>query len=451
MDKQFKLTIPIHKAYMDEDGNMYVEGLGGDTKADYDPKINPLTGRPFGYERLSISCINDMKKQIESGKIILLPRHWDVAPQGSKNVIHGIDGEQKAEWDLSLGTAVSSRITSSGQIFPKFRLKKINPKAIQLYREITEEGTKLGLSVGYGIPAGGYHVEIDSLGREIRVIDKLILWHFVVTTMPVNSRSLNNPLEAVVKSLDWGTAARVETSTFDLEEYPDRLEVEEIYKSLSGNCDNEPTEEMCSEAEPCTKSETCLKAEECTKSKGCAEEKSNAQEDGMLSEEDKKAIAQMLAEGMKSLDAQKEVEQQEAFKAKAEEKKIVDLITSTVTSTLPGAVTAAVEEAMKSFKAPEIKLGDDQLAELKKDIEDGITEKLNGIAKPYMEGMKSGMSADAKKPGAEKDPEIIEALKSLAAGDKALSEFPASVQVQLKELGNVAGLVMLSGIPEGVA
>jgi hypothetical protein len=206
----FKVTIPIFKAY-EENGDIYVMGLGGDTEPD-----------DHG-ERLTEECIADMKLQVQEGHIAMIRGHWNAAGQ----VI------TTGEWDDELGQVVDIIITPQGQMFPKILMDMEMPLSRSLVKKI-QMGKKLGLS--YGGKVEQHHEEFTPDGRTIKVFDKIKLWHFVPTTKPVYSRNLNQPLEIVAKSIssdEWARANRVEVSdSINFHTYERREEVLAIYKSV---------------------------------------------------------------------------------------------------------------------------------------------------------------------------------------------------------------------------
>lgn len=190
--------IPVFKSVSDDGDNWIVRGLGADSIADFDPKVDR-------DERLSAACIEDMKAQLRSGKVRLIPSHWDRAG----NVII------TPEWYDDLGEVFDAEITPSAQMFPKIKLDPTNSKAEDVWKKVNKKKA-LGLSWG-GKPIA-WHTEIGRNGKMVRVFDKIELWHFAVTTKPVNSRTLTFPLQAAAKSVNW-EADPVETSDEVVNEY----------------------------------------------------------------------------------------------------------------------------------------------------------------------------------------------------------------------------------------
>lgn len=233
---EFWITLPGLKAYATEDGEAYIQGMGCDTGADFDIKV----GRK---ERLSLACIQDMQQQIKSGSVFLGPSHWRPGPSGiviagQKMPIENII--KKPEWDESLGTVVDAYITPQGQFFPKIKLDMYNMAAVTLYNQITYKGKQLSLSWGGDTKA--WHLEYEPDGTEVRVIDKIELWHFVPTKKPVVSRNMNYPLQAVAKSIPWTDAETVNVEPFALEmACSDGYTVESILKSAWDELGGEPS------------------------------------------------------------------------------------------------------------------------------------------------------------------------------------------------------------------
>jgi len=441
---EFKVTMPIFKAYADEDGTKYIMGLGGDTQADYDGKINPKTGKPFGFERLSAECIKDMKRQIESGAVILVPRHWDVGPKESSNVNRGIDD---VEWDSILGVAVEALITPDGQLFPKFRLDPTNPKSEQLYKQITIRNKQLGLSWGGGIPEGGFHLEYDNSGMIVRVIDKINLWHFAVTTRPVNSRTLNNPLEVVAKSLDWETAARIETAMIIQEDFPDREEVEAIYKSCRGGDESE-------KGKPAECVDPAAQSKACDENKACDKEKTTSQEDCMeLTKEQLEAINAAVQAStqvaVKSIVESMNTEKEASLKAKQQEEESARKIQEGIAA---GLKAAGIDPSGKPAEKPaEVNL-ETLKTDLLKELGDVLKSEINKTVEPYMTGLKSGLDAGAGKPGSgNEETPVMKAFAEIKRGIKAPSDYPADVRAALMNMTEEVGQAHLKAMKEGGA
>jgi len=211
----FKLTIPIFKAY-EEDGDVYIMGLGGDTEPDDQD------------ERLTSECIEDMKRQVQEGHIPLIQAHWNAAGQ----VI------TTGEWFDELGQVVDIIVTPQGQLFPKILMDMDMETSRSLVKKI-HRGKKLGLS--YGGKPEQWHIEFTPDGKTVKVFDRIKLWHFVPTTRPVYSRNLNRPLEIVAKSVtsdEWERAARIAVDSIDFHDYERREEVVAIYKSFKEEVGN---------------------------------------------------------------------------------------------------------------------------------------------------------------------------------------------------------------------
>lgn len=193
---KWKHTIPIFRAY-DENGEWIIEGIGGDAEPE-----------DIFNTRLSVACIEDMKKQILAREIPLLRSHWDENGKGIR----------KAKWFEAMGEIVDMLITPSAQFFPRITLDKADKYAKKLFTAI-QRGKKMGLSFGGGEVA--VHNEQYRDGRTVKVFDKLDLWHFVPTTQPVYGRNLLSPLGFISRSLDWDSA---ETRTMESDEYKDGYE-----------------------------------------------------------------------------------------------------------------------------------------------------------------------------------------------------------------------------------
>lgn len=426
MSDLFTIAIPILKAYKDEDGNVYLRGLGGDAEPDFDPKAKRV-------ERLSIPCIEDMKKQIAESKIPLIPRHWD---RGGSVIT------SRPEWDDEMGVAVDAFISISGQIFPLIKLDMDNSKSQQLFKAIEKKKKKLGLSWG-GKPIQ-WHTEILPDGQIVRVFDKIELWHFAVTTKPVNGRTLNNPLKIVAKSVDWETADTIETKSATQEDdYPDRAEVLAIYKSLGDG--ETQAEKVKEEAEKPDETTTKTKGTEAS-SMALTPEELKALCDGIGASI--KAQLDPVLVTVKSVVDQSEKEKAEAaVKAQAEQRQAE--IDAAVSAALKAAgVEPGKKETPAAKSEAELKAEQEEAA---KAMNDAIAQAVNKALEAFMPGLKSKPAGDNAPGDAGEESEVLKAMKQLESGEKGIEDFPRHIQRKLEDFSAAAGMRILKSMPDMVS
>ncbi|MFB3910435.1 MAG: hypothetical protein ACE15D_18755 [Candidatus Eisenbacteria bacterium] len=154
---KFKINLFVSKAYEDEKGDWYVEGIASGTRLD-------LQG-----DRMTPECIADMASQINSGQIPFCTTHWD------------------SDWNEEIGYLVEGSVDPADQLFVRVWLDKTMPNTVTLWRKlhgVPESGIparKLGMSIG-GFVKTGHSEQRD--GEWQYVIEKLQLVHTVPTSMP---------------------------------------------------------------------------------------------------------------------------------------------------------------------------------------------------------------------------------------------------------------------------
>jgi len=391
--KPFQIAIPIFKAYQDEDGNMYLTGLGGDDQPDYDP-------RQKRTERLTTECIADFKQQVAEKRIPLVPRHWDRS---------GIIINDKPEWNDELGVVVDLIITPSGQMFPKIKLDGDNPDSRFLYKQVLPveqggKGKKLGLSWG-AFPLK-WHTEYTETGLEIRVFDKMELWHFVPTTRPITGRSLNNPLRVAAKSVDWDSGERIKIDHAVIQEdFPEREAVEAIYKSFRES--EGKTEVKPEEAAVKTKVE---------------------KEDKSMTPDELKALQEAIGASFKSAVADVVTGINTlSTKVDASAKSTADQLKET----LDAAVKAMKPEPPKAEppKTEPPKETAEEAAAKAKAVEDMVKDAVNKALEPFMAGLKSKAGGDGTPPaGDAAETEFTKALAAVKSRQKCIQDFPPPIQ-----------------------
>ena len=391
------------KAFKTEDGKCYFRGFGGDAEPDYDPKVKRI-------ERLSVECCQDLINQIKVKNIPLIPRHWERGGQPIGSV---------PEWDDELGKVVDMTVTPHGQVFPVFEADMDNSRTHTLFNKI-RSGKKFGLSWGF-MPLQ-WHTEFADSGMEIRVFDKIDLWHFAVTVRPVNSRTLNNPLEVIAKSVNWADGEKVRIDRFSIiRDYPEREAVLACYKSFH--------EEEGNLSKPVGDDEKQDKPAE----------KAKKEEDTNM---DPKELAAAIAAALKSnfdelVNALKGVEAKlpappaAAPAAKSDAPLTLDDVKGVVEAALkdveakppaPPAAAPIVEPAAKALKPEE--------------IEAKIAEIVNKAVEPFMAGLKSKQEEkiDRNDPII-KDSPRLKAINDLSTGKVKMEELPLALQRELENLG----------------
>lgn len=387
IDNFFEVPLMALRAYTDEDGNIYIQGLGGDTEPDYDHKVDKI-------EKLTLAAIKDLVGQVARTSIPLLPSHWE---RGG-NVV-----PRTPEWDDELGTTVSLLVNPDGQMFPTIKLDMDNQRSVTLYNKI-KSGKKFALSWGGLVKE--WHTEFSDDGVEILVIDRLELFHFAVTTRPVNTRALNYPLAIITKSVKWDTAERIPTDeTIKIVDYPGRGEIlelfqstrEEVFAGYKGNKqrnDLEVTDTM-NEEQIKALMEAALKA-----ALGPLYLEITAL---------KTSIAAVVPNAVKSEPGMSATE-------------IAKVVTETVAIELKA--RDGELEAQKVLEAASLKS--------KKEIDDLVQEKVNKALENLSNGLKSKPGAGGE-PGGEKGNETQLALKSIMSGEKTIDDFSPAVQRVLED------------------
>lgn len=424
--KPFRITIPILKAYKDEDGNFYIRGLGGDAEPDYDPKVKRI-------ERLSLECIKDFQRQVQMKDIPIIPRHYE---RGGAVITN------KPEWDDELGRVVELIVNPYGQMFPLIKLDMDNSRAETLYRKI-RRGSQLGLSWG-GLPIA-WHTEFDENGMEVRVFDKIELWHFAVTTKPVNGRTLNNPLKIVAKSIDWSDAEAVKTGNVTTEvEYPERQEVQAMFKSFRDSDTNDA-------GKPAKGDSTKTKKED----KRMTPEELKVIQDSMAAAIGVavKAAIEPIQASVKAITDAADAADAAAKAAAAAKAGAPDI--SAIKGMIEETVKAAVKAAIPD-NAGDTGGSDKDAAAKAKELQDMISDKINDALKNLSTGLKGKKGADGT-PGDDEDSEVVKAMKELMDGAenkdgslKTIDDFSKVIQRKLEDFSASAFKSIEAAMPKDV-
>lgn len=184
MEKKFKFLVPVAKAVVSDDGQLFIEGVASDT------------GLDLYEERISLAGQESMASWARTGTVALggEANHFQIA------------------FDDDLGYLTDGRVLDSGEFYIRAALDQDNPRAVGLHKQLSN-GKQLGLSV-FGLITKS-HTE-----GETPVIDGVQLERVMVTPRPVNPRTW---LESVAKSLD-GEIEKQDTRSLAKGAFMDALE-----------------------------------------------------------------------------------------------------------------------------------------------------------------------------------------------------------------------------------
>jgi len=380
----FKVTMPILKTVKTDDGKVVIQGLGGDDLPDSE------------NERCSRACIEDMYKQIRTATIPLVKVHWD--RQGK--VLR-----RSPDWTDVMGTIVDAIVTPYGQLFPEIELDMTSSASRDLVRKL-EAGKQLGLS--WGGYVAEFHIETTIDGRTRKVFDKIILWHFAVTSRPANSRTLNHPLQTIAKSIEnelWSSADTLKVEQLEsVLDFPEFDEVKAIYKSLDSDAANAVPEKE--------DARMALTAEEINLISSTAATAVTKSLEGPLS----KLTETLNGVNTGLLSVTKSIEDSSSNTAKV------------------------VEEAVKAA-TPEPKTGDDDgdggSEETKttssEEIADMVKEAVKAALPELKTAIKSGMDNTGAPASGDSEDEVVKAFKDIKDGKKTIDDLPLSIQREIED------------------
>ncbi len=165
-DNRFKLQINFTKAYQDDDGNAYLEGIASGPEVD-------LTG-----ERMSKTALQSMVDSLRRRLIEFRDAHKD-------------------EWNDDLGEVVELSLTEDNHLFYKAKLDLNLSGAKDLWYRVTTKAKKYGVSIGGAVIKAGYEY-VAELGRDIFTYFDVDLYEISITRQAAYQYSFAN---AVLKSL----------------------------------------------------------------------------------------------------------------------------------------------------------------------------------------------------------------------------------------------------------
>jgi arsenate reductase-like glutaredoxin family protein len=162
---QFKIQINFTKAYKDDAGNHFVEGIASGPEVD-------LTD-----ERMTLSALKSMVESLNRRIVEFRSEHSD-------------------HWNAELGEIVELSLTSDNHLFYKAKLDMGFSASRDFWYAVTEKGRKLGVSIA-GVAKAGYEYVAD-LGRDVYSYFDVDLYEISVTRQAAYQYSFAN---AVTKSL----------------------------------------------------------------------------------------------------------------------------------------------------------------------------------------------------------------------------------------------------------
>ncbi len=147
-DNQFKLQINFTKAYQDDEGNHFVEGIASGPEVD-------LTD-----ERMTLPALKSMVDSLNRRIVEFRSEHSD-------------------HWNAELGKIVDLSLTPDNHLFYKAKLDMGFSASRDFWYTVTEKGRKLGVSIA-GVAKAGYKYASE-LGREIYPYVDVDLYEISVT------------------------------------------------------------------------------------------------------------------------------------------------------------------------------------------------------------------------------------------------------------------------------
>lgn len=202
MNNEFKIHIPITRAYTDEDGNMVFEGTASSTSVDsYETIFNEPCQEGFRDDIL-VGMATGEPVELES------EHNGDVEPM---NVI---------------GDVTSAEIVENTRLKIVARLDSDNPKAVYYYNKMTKKDPITGKTKQFGLSINGNvieaHYEFNSeLNKTIRVFDRVKLKRVGIVRKPSNPDSW---IEKMIRSVDWEDVKTKERSEIKMSKETENLE-----------------------------------------------------------------------------------------------------------------------------------------------------------------------------------------------------------------------------------
>lgn len=180
-NQEFKIQIPITRAYKNESGEMLFEGIASSTSVDSHETV-------FNEE-----CQNGFMVDILDG----INRGEPVELESEHN------GDQEPM--NVLGPIISAEVIENNKLKIVARLDSDNPKAVYYYNKMTKKDPITGKTKQFGLSINGNveraHYEHNSeLNKSIRVFDRVILKRVGIVRKPSNPDSW---IEKLLRSVEW--------------------------------------------------------------------------------------------------------------------------------------------------------------------------------------------------------------------------------------------------------
>jgi len=195
MNSEFKIQIPITRAYMNESGEMLFEGTASSTSVDAHETI-------FN-EACQESFASDILNGMATGEPVELEseHNGDLEPM---NI---------------LGPVISAEIIDGNKLKIIGRLDPDNPKSVYYFKKmtvadpITKRVKQYGLSINGNVIAAHFDYNAE-LKKNIRVFDRVVLKRVGIVRKPSNPDSW---IEKMIRSVEWDNVETVHMDDIKIE------------------------------------------------------------------------------------------------------------------------------------------------------------------------------------------------------------------------------------------
>lgn len=231
MFNDFKFAIPVTRAYMNDEGEMFFEGTASSTSIDtFHTVFNRQCQEGFSF---------DIIRGLETGDPVELEAEH-LGEEEPMNI---------------LGALVSAVVTEDDKLKVTARLDSDNPKAVYYFKKMTTRDPITGKTKQFGLSINGTvetaHFEYsDELRKNIRVFDRVKLKRVGIVRKPSNPDSW---IEKIIRSVEWSDIEtmseekEVERNGPDLEQLIGMLM--HIYQAMEMMEMEEPEEDEMPESE----------------------------------------------------------------------------------------------------------------------------------------------------------------------------------------------------------
>lgn len=198
-NQEFKIQIPITRAYYDENGQMMFEGTASSTAVDSHETI------------FNASAQEGMSEDINDGIARGEPVELESEHNGDEEPMN------------VLGPVISAEVVDNGdkkELKIVARLDPDNPKAIYYFNKMTRKDAITGKVKQFGLSINGYVVEAHyeynkELEKTIRVFDRLKLRRIGIVRKPSNPDSW---VEKIIRSVEWEKVETLKNDSNIIEE-----------------------------------------------------------------------------------------------------------------------------------------------------------------------------------------------------------------------------------------